>query len=105
MDIRTKKLQEALQDKKYAEELLALETVEDIQAKLEEKGIVMTCDEVQTLVDEVVTHLDQTEGELDEADLTAVAGGNPLLGMAIIICCIAIGVWIGWKAAGGCKKK
>lgn len=107
MDIRTEKLQAALQDKKYAEELLALETVEQIQAKLEEKGIEMTREEVQALVDEVVARMNTNDGELSEDDLGAVSGGlHPaIVGMAIIIGCIAVGVYVGWKAAGGCKKR
>ena len=98
------KLQEAMQDKQYVKELMALETIEDIQAKFAEAGIDFTADEVQDLVDQVVANTAATEGdELDEAALEGVTGGS-ILGMAIFIGLTALGVYIGWKAAGGCKK-
>ena len=103
-DPRMEKLQEAMQDKQYVKELMALETIEDIQAKFAEAGIDFTADEVQDLVDQVVANTAATEGdELDEAALEGVTGGS-ILGMAIFIGLTALGVYIGWKAAGGCKK-
>lgn len=104
-DLRMEKLQAAMQDKQYVKELMALENVEDIQAKFLEAGIEFTSDEVQELVNQVVANADAAKtDELGEAVLDGVTGGS-LVGMAIFVGLTALGVGIGWKAAGGCNGK
>lgn len=105
MDNRVEKLQAAVMDRTYAKELMALENLEDIQAKLAEKDIILTMEETEELVNQVVANLGDADGELSEESLETVAGGNPLVGMAIVLGCIIVGVVIGWVAAGGCNKK
>ena len=104
MNKNMEKLQAAMQDKNYVRELMALETIDAIQAKFAEAGIDLTAEEVETIVREVVALEAGTDGELSEDALESVAGGGPILGMAIFLGLTAAGVAIGWKAAGGCKK-
>ena len=98
-------LKAAMQDKNYVKELMALETIDAIQAKFAEAGIDLTAEEVETIVHEVVALEANADGELSEEALESVAGGGAILGMAIFIGLTAAGVYIGWKAAGGCNKK
>jgi len=104
MNKNMEKLQAAMQDKNYVRDLMALETIDAIQAKFAEAGIDLTAEEVETIVREVVALEAKTDGELSEDALESVAGGGPILGMAIFLGLTAAGVAIGWKAAGGCKK-
>ena len=103
-DPRMEKLQAALQDEQYAKDLMALETVEDIKAKLAEAGIDFTTEEVTDLVNSVVASMNSADGELSEDALDNVAGGVIPLGPVIFLGLTAAGVYIGWKAAGGCNR-
>ena len=104
-DPRMEKLQAAMQDKQYVKELMALESIEDIQEKFVAVGIEFSTDEVQELVDQVLANAEIEESdELDEAALEGVTGGS-IVGMAIFIGLTALGVYIGWKAAGSCNNK
>ena len=107
-DPRIEKLQQVMQNKQYAEELMALEATEDIQAKFAEAGIEFSADEVEKIVEFVVSQADKSGDELGEESLENVTGGVFPVGMAIFLGLTILGVAIGWKAAGGCnggKKK
>ena len=107
-DPRMEKLQQVMQNKQYAEELMALETTEEIQAKFAEAGIEFSAEEVEQVVAFVVFQADKSGDELGEDSLENVTGGVFPIGMAIFLSLTALGVGIGWKAAGGCnggKKK
>ena len=103
-DPRIEKLQQVMQNKQYAEELMALESIEDIQAKFAEAGIEFTTEEVEQVVAFVVSQSGKNDEELGEDTLENVTGGS-ILGMAIFLVLTALGVGIGWKAAGGCGGK
>ena len=104
-DPRMEKLQQVMQNKQYAEELMALETTEEIQAKFAEAGIEFSADEVEKIVEFVVSQTDKSGDELGEESLENVTGGIFPVGMAIFLGLTALGVGIGWKAAGGCGGK
>ena len=104
-DPRMEKLQQVMQNKQYAEELMALETTEEIQAKFAEAGIEFSADEVEKIVEFVVSQADKSGDELGEDSLENVTGGVFPIGMAIFLGLTILGVAIGWKAAGGCNNK
>lgn len=97
-------IQEALKDEKFSAELFALDTIESIQEKFATKGIELTYDETKTLVQEVVSAMEPTDGELSEDILDDVTGGGPILGFVIAAGLTAAGTYIGWKIAGKCGK-
>lgn len=78
----TEKLQEALQDQKFVEELFALETPEEAKAKLQEKGVEITVEELKAVMAYVSK---SASGELSEDDLEDVAGGAILNDMMNIM--------------------
>lgn len=89
-------------DEVFMKELFALDTPEKIQAKLAEKDVNLSMDEVKELICYVVDTADAMEGkgELDEESLDGVAGGS-IAGMAIFIGMTAAGIYIGWRSARG----
>lgn len=101
-DPRMEKMQVVMQDKQYVKELMALESIEDIKDKFACAGIDFTTEEIEELVAAVVASTASEDGELSENTLDNVTGGS-ILGMAIFIGLTAVGVYIGWKAAGRCK--
>lgn len=87
------KFKEALQDAEYVKELAELDFLEAIQAKLAEKGLELSLDEVENLVEQVVKAAEKKDTELSENDLDDVAGGfvTPMLGVAAALV-VAIGI-------------
>lgn len=69
----TEKFMEALQDQEFAEKLLALETAEEAQAMLKEKGIEVSLEDLKAAAAYVGK---SASGELSEDDLEDVAGGS-----------------------------
>ncbi len=67
-------LSEAFADEEFVTVLFALDTAEEAQAMLKDKGIEMTLDEVKRLPD-AMAMARTGEGELSEDDLEDVAGG------------------------------
>ena len=68
-------LSEAFADEEFVTALFALDTAEEAQAMLKDKGIEMTLDEVKRLPD-AMAMARTGEGELSEDDLEDVAGGS-----------------------------
>ena len=104
-DQRMEKLQSVMQDKQYVEELMALETIDEIKDKFASVGIEFTTEEVEEIVEEVLANLDNKDNELSENALENVTGGSVIVGMAIFLAFTATGVAIGWKSAGSCRRK
>ena len=104
-DPRIEKLQQVMQNKQYAEELMAPETTEEIQAKFAEAGIEFSADEVEKIVEFVASQPVTKDEELSEDSLENVTGGVFPIGMAIFLGLTILGVAIGWAAAGGCNSK
>ena len=68
-----KKFQEALSDEAFAQEVLALKTPEEAQAKFREKGYEFTLEELAEFA-KATQAAAKASGELSDDDLEAVAG-------------------------------
>lgn len=85
---KAKKLQEVFADEAFAEKIFALETAEEVQTALKEKGLELSAQEIGDIRDALVNQTESGE-ELDPEQLKKAAGGGyswyfpgSLLGMA-----------------------
>lgn len=83
------KIKEVFSDQAFVESMLEMETAEDVQKALAEKGLDLSLAEIQS----IKNSLENTEGELSEESLENVAGGS----ITAIVC----GLIIGGAVAGG----
>ena len=90
------RIKEAFADEQYVKELFALEKPEDAQAKLQEKGISMTLDEVKA-IPKMLKAAQMNGDELSEDLLEDVAGGVLTVAAATII---AAGIGAGGAIIG-----
>ena len=107
------KLQEALADEAFVQELLAMEKPEDVQTALEEKDIELSLDEINQVGDAVrkvqsgeisqeqVQRL--ADGELSEDELEEVAGGCIIIAILFAVI-VGGGSALGITAAAGGLK-
>ena len=72
------KFQKLIEDRAFAEKLLALESAREVQALLQENGVDLTLEDIEGI--RKLWNLDGAEncGELDEEALEDVAGGASL---------------------------
>ena len=73
-----KRLQKVLSDEGFAEDLLELETPEQVQAAFREKGIEISIEQIISLRSALIKELEKAEAnnaELSVEDLDDVAGG------------------------------
>jgi hypothetical protein len=75
-------IKDLFSDEAYVSSLLALDTAEEVQASLAEKGLDLSEAEITTLLESIQKY-SESDGELSEADLENVSGG--LLGAIVII--------------------
>lgn len=79
-------LKEVLSDEAFAKSLIEMETPEDVQTALKEKGVDLSIEDIKAIQNLLVN---QEDGELSEDDLENVAGGSltimAALGIASII--------------------
>ena len=92
-------MKQALSDKGFAESLIAMETPEEVQTALQEKGIGLSLEDISTIRQLLENG---TEGELSEDELETVAGGSltvlAALGIAsLIMACVGGTVKLGDK--------
>ncbi len=66
-------LKKVLADEEFVKSLLELESAEEVQAALKEKGVELTLADIGIIQKALESG---SEGELDEADLEQVAGGS-----------------------------
>jgi predicted ribosomally synthesized peptide with nif11-like leader len=85
------KLKEIFADKEFVEEVLAMETAEEVQAAIKEKGVELTLEEIDQTREQLVKIAENGE-EVSDEELEQVAGG-----FAITACLIGIAV----AATGG----
>lgn len=85
------RFEELLQDQDFAEKLVCLEEVEEVQELLAENGVDFTIEEINALKVSISNHLQ--EGELSDDDLGDVAGGLIITGAtALGIAKVAVAV-------------
>ena len=65
-------LKEVLSDEAFAKSLIEMETPEDVQTALKEKGVDLSIEDIKAIQNLLVN---QEDGELSEDDLENVAGG------------------------------
>ena len=66
------KVKEVFSDEAFVKELVELDTPEEVQARLKEKGVDVSVEEIEQIAKALQS---QAEGELDEDALEDVAGG------------------------------
>lgn len=85
------KVKEVFSDKAYVEGLLKLETPEEVQASLKEKGVEFSIQDILKAKDLLAK---SENGELSDEELESVTGGIGLAALAIIAAvnfCITLG--------------
>ena len=73
MSEKEKKLAEIFSDEEFTRALLSMETPEEVQTALKEKGLELTIDEIKEIAKAINA---SQEGELTEGNLEDVAGGS-----------------------------
>jgi NH3-dependent NAD+ synthetase len=74
-------IRDLFKDEAYVSSLLALDTAEEVQASLAEKGVDISTTEITKILDSIRNYSESDE-ELSEADLENVTGG--LVGVALL---------------------
>jgi hypothetical protein len=93
-------IKDIFSDDAYVSSLLALDTAEEVQASLAEKGLDLSTTEITTLLDSIQKYSESDE-ELSEADLETVSGGflTGILLMMIITLVVGAGATAGAAVA------
>jgi hypothetical protein len=97
-------IRDIFSDEAYVSSLLALDTAEEVQASLSEKGLDLSTEEITTLLDSIQKY-SESDGELSEASLETVTGGflTGILVAMILTMVIGTGVTVG--AAEAVKRR
>ena len=66
-----KKLQEVFSDEAFVQSLFEMDTAQEVQAALNEKGVAFTLEEIEAFKQQLTAK----SGEMNEEDLDSVAGG------------------------------
>ena len=69
-----KKLQEVFSDEAFVQSLFEMDTAQEVQAALNEKGVAFTLEEIEAYKQQLVAK----SGEMNAEDLSSVAGGKNL---------------------------
>lgn len=86
-------IKELFSDEAFTASILEMETPEEVQKALSDKGLELSLEEISTIQNSLLNN----EGELSEDELENVAGG---IAVTAVIC----GLIIGGAAAGGLFK-
>jgi lactobin A/cerein 7B family class IIb bacteriocin len=86
------KIKELFSDEAFVDSILEMETPEEVQKALSDKGVELSLEEIGTIKDTLAS----SDGELSENELEEVAGGVVITATTVI--CAAI---IGSAAIGG----
>jgi len=86
------RIKTAFSDRQFVQELFSLDSPEDAQSKLREKGIILSLDEVR-MIPRALKKAQQIGDELSESDLEDVAAGviTPMAVLLIAGCVAAYG--------------
>jgi hypothetical protein len=83
------KIKELFADEAYVSSLLALDTAEEVQASLAEKGLDISTTEITRILNSLQNY-SESDRELSEADLETVSGG--LVGVALLFFGLIMGI-------------
>jgi hypothetical protein len=89
-------IRELFSDEAYVSSLLALDTAEEVQASLAEKGLELSEAEITKLLDSIQNY-SESDGELSEASLESVTGGV----LCEMIFLLVVGLLVGTAVGGG----
>lgn len=79
-------IKEIFSDESFVNSILEMETPQDVQKALSEKGLDLSLEEINTIQNTLINN--DNEGELSEDDLENVAGG---VAVTTVICGLIIG--------------
>ena len=83
-------IKEIFSDESFVNSILEMETPQDVQKALSEKGLDLSLEEINTIQNTLINN--DNEGELSEDDLENVAGG---VAVTTVICGLIIGAAVG----------
>ncbi len=95
------RIKELFSDEAFVNSILEMETPEEVQKALAEKGIDLTIDEICT----IQKSLSQSDGELSEDDLENVAGGSIIATLIIVAAGIAGAASLGKAVHGWTRRR
>jgi hypothetical protein len=97
-------IKDIFSDEAYVSSLLALDTAEEVQASLAEKGLDLSTAEITKLLDTLQKY-SEADGELSEDALETVTGGV----ISIIILAIVVGLFmagaVGVSISAGTRRR
>jgi prefoldin subunit 5 len=96
-------IREIFSDEAYVSSLLALDTPEEVQASLAEKGIDLSETEITTLLDTIQNT--QSDGELSEEALETVTGGLVNLILFGIMSLVFLGTGLGAAISSTARRR
>lgn len=82
--LRVEKLKEILSDQAFVEKLLGMETAQEVQKALKDKGVEMTVEEIEEVQNQLL-RMGEEADELKKDQLKNVAGGNPVAAAAGVV--------------------
>jgi hypothetical protein len=89
MFMSEQEIRDLFNDEAYVSSLLALDTAEEVQASLAEKGLDLSTTEITKIIDSIRNY-SESDRELSEADLETVTGG--LVGVALLFFGMIMGI-------------
>jgi hypothetical protein len=81
-------VRELFSDEEFTSSILALETAEEVQSALGDKGLDLSLEEIATIRSSILT-ASENGGELSEEQLESVSGG--IFGLLVLIAFLAVG--------------
>lgn len=97
---KNEKIQEVFSDKEFVEKLLAMETAEEVQAAVKEKGLELTLEEIEATKKSIINSLEKNDSdEVSDDQLEQVAGGFAIT-TALAIAGVITGAASGGAALG-----
>jgi hypothetical protein len=96
-------VRELFSDEAYVSSLLALDTAEEVQASLAEKGLELSETEITTLLDSIQKY-SESDGELSEDSLETVTGGLATL-IFTIVTLLLLGSTVGLTVSTATRRR
>jgi lactobin A/cerein 7B family class IIb bacteriocin len=93
-------VREIFSDEAFTSSLLALETAEEVQSALSDKGLDLSLDEIATIRNSILTATTQG-GELSEEQLESVSGG--VVPIILFVVALVVGATAGGINGSGTR--